>query len=169
MEPKIIESTELILVGMDFFGDPCAMASPWSEENEIGQLWKRFMQFMARKASAVKHQASPSVGFEVHIMTDETESTGHRQIFVGIEVSELEELPLELVVKLLPPTKYAVFTFKGAEITSDWGRLIYHDWLPQSGFKSHYDYLIERYDERFKGLEGKELEESELDVLVPII
>lgn len=169
MQPKIIKSPKLILMGMDFFGDPCAMASPWSEENEIGKLWKRFEQFLDRKADTIKHKADPSVGFEVHIFTDETESTGHREVFVGIEVVELEEVPLELVVKILPPTKYAVFTFKGAEITSDWGRLIYQDWLPKSGFKSHHSYLIERYDERFKGLEGKELEESELDVLVPIV
>jgi AraC family transcriptional regulator len=168
MQPKITESPKLILVGMDFFGDPCAMASPWSEENEIGKLWRRFEQFLGRKADAIKNKAAPSFGFEVHIETDETKSTGEREVFVGIEVSELEDVPWELVVKFLPPTKYALFTFKGAEITSDWGRLIYQDWLPQSGFESHYSYLIERYDERFKGLEGKELEESELDVLVPI-
>lgn len=169
MQPKIIESSRLILVGMDFFGDPCAIASPWSEENEIGKLWKRFMHFLGKKADTIQHKADPSVGFEVHIETDETKSIGHREVFVGIEVSELEEVPLELVVKFLPPTKYAVFTLKGAEITSDWGKLIYQDWLPQSGFTSHHSYLIERYDERFKGLEGKELENSELDVLIPIV
>jgi AraC family transcriptional regulator len=169
MQPKIIESPGLILVGMDFFGDPCAMASPWSEENEIGKLWRRFEQFLDRKADTIQHKADPSVGFEVHIMTDETESTGHREVFVGFEVSKLEEVPLELVVKFLPPTKYAVFTFKGTEITSDWGKAIYQDWLPQSDFTSHYNYLIERYDERFKGLEGEELEESELDVLIPVV
>ena len=168
MQPKIIASPKLTLVGMDFFGDPFSTASAWSEENEIGKLWRRLMQFLDSKADTVKHKVNPSVGFEVHIETDETKSTGEREVFVGIEVSELEDVPLELVVKVLPPTKYALFTLKGAEITSDWGKWIYQDWLPQSGFKSHYNYLIERYDERFKGLEGEELEESELDVLVPI-
>ena len=39
-------------------------------------------------------------------------------------------------------------------------------WLPASGYESAHDYLIELYDQRFKGLEN--LAESELDVYVPV-
>ena len=42
MEPRIVESERIILVGFSFFGDPFALSAGWTEENEIGRLWQRF-------------------------------------------------------------------------------------------------------------------------------
>jgi hypothetical protein len=39
MEPRIIESNEIAIAGMVFYGDPFAVGDGWSEENEIGKLW----------------------------------------------------------------------------------------------------------------------------------
>jgi hypothetical protein len=38
MEPKIIEKKVIILVGMDFYGNPYEKAGGWSEQNAIGEL-----------------------------------------------------------------------------------------------------------------------------------
>ena len=69
-------------------------------------------------------------------------------------------------MKVLPPTKYAVFTLAGEEITSDWHQMIHRDWLPDSGYQIAYDYAIERYDERFKGLD--KIADSVLEVYIPV-
>jgi AraC family transcriptional regulator len=81
-------------------------------------------------------------------------------------VTELGDMPVQLLVKVLPSTRYAVFTLRGEQIASDWPRMIYDEWLPGSGYESAHDYLIELYDQRFKGLEN--LAESELDIYVPV-
>ena len=52
MEPKTVEKDEIVLVGMVFYGDPFRNQSSWSQENEIGKLWKRF----AAKEKTIKNK-----------------------------------------------------------------------------------------------------------------
>jgi predicted transcriptional regulator YdeE len=75
-------------------------------------------------------------------------------------------VPVELLVKVLPPTQYAVFTLHGEEITSDWPRRIYQEWLPGSGYEPTHQYNFQYYDERFKGID--KINESTIDVYVPV-
>jgi len=167
MEPKVIEKGQIILVGFSFFGDPFAESDGWTEENEVGRLWQRFLAYWAENRDRVKHLRDDDLAYEVHVGGyQETGSKGHVEVFVGMEVTELEDAPVQLLVKVLPATRYAVFTLRGEQITSDWPRMIYQEWLPVAGYKSTHDYLIELYDQRFKGLEN--LAESELDIYVPV-
>lgn len=161
MEPKIIERGEITLVGMVFYGDPFKEAAGWSRENEIGKLWTRFVA----KEELVRNRVGHG-GYEVHIEPEEYEHTKNYYVFVGVEVEKVDALPLEMFVKVLPPSTYAVFTLKGKEITSNWGERIYKEWLPQSGYTEAHKFLIEYYDgARFKGMDNSE---SELDVYVPV-
>ncbi len=167
MEPTIIEKGQMILVGFSFFGDPFQMSGGWTEENEIGRLWNRFMTYVTHHSGdRIKNIKSNEVGYEVHIEHEETASKGHFEVFVGMEVEKLADMPVEMLIKILPPTKYAVFTLKGKEITSDWPRMIFHEWLPGSGYQQAYNYVFQYYDRRFKGMEN--LDESAIDVYIPI-
>jgi predicted transcriptional regulator YdeE len=170
MNPKIITEKEWLVVGMSFYGDPFNKASGWSEDNEIGILWKRFMAFIQKNSAAIsgaiKHAVDPGAALEIHVYTEETVEKGIFEVFVGARVEKLEDVPVECVVKALPATQYAVFTIKGEQITSDWGKMIYHDWLPSSGYCESHKYHIQYYDQRFKGLD--KIEESTLDVYVPV-
>ena len=47
MEPKIVERERITLVGLSFFGDPFREKGGWTEQNEIGRLWSRFMSIFA--------------------------------------------------------------------------------------------------------------------------
>ena len=164
MKPRITDKRKILLAGMDFFGDPYEKAGGWSEGNAIGQLWKRFEAFYQGKKSSLKHAVSES-GYEVWIDFEGEKDTKHKYIFVGVEVEKIEDLPLELVARTLPETRYAVFTLKGPEIKTGPSR-IWKEWLPESGLEQSYHYLIEYYDsQRFKGLDNPN---SELDFLVPI-
>ncbi len=161
MQPKIIDSEKIILAGMSFYGDPFDTHSGWDEENHIGQLWKRFFRFLAKKGEAIQ----PSGLYEVHIYSDETREKGLFEVFVGFQVTEISEIPLELLIKVLPVTQYAIFTFQGEQITADWEKIM-EQWLADSGYQSPNTYNFQYYDERFKGMD--QLAESTLDVYIPI-
>lgn len=170
MIPKITDKKRITLVGMDFFGNPYEKAGGWSEQNAIGVLWKRFASFSEKKRDSIKHLVSES-GYELWIDFEETkgeEGAKNKYIFTGVEVEKIEYLPLELVAKVLPETRYAVFTFKMQEIKSDWSKTqqIWSKWLPGQGLEPSHNYMIEYYDtERFKGMDDPE---SEIDFMVPV-
>jgi predicted transcriptional regulator YdeE len=166
MEPTITKTSQMLLVGFGFYGDPFSLSPGWTEENEIGRLCNRFMAYLAQHGQQIKHIKGERVMYELHIYNEETARTGEFEVFVGIEVERLEEVPLALSAKLLPPTSYARFTLAGQQIVGDWPMLILTDWLPESGYESDFAYSIQRYDERFKGLDR--LDESEIEVYIPL-
>jgi predicted transcriptional regulator YdeE len=167
MNPTIVERETILLAGFSFFGNPFGSKDPWSEENEIGQLWQRLMTFMQIEADAFGQFAvEPDVFYEVHLFHPSTEETGDFEIFVGTAVSRLDDIPVELVVKVLPATPYAIFTLRGEAISGDWHLEIYQQWMPRAGYVSSYPFSFQCYDRRFKGLEN--LADSELDVYIPI-
>ncbi|MFX0210236.1 MAG: GyrI-like domain-containing protein [Candidatus Hodarchaeota archaeon] len=168
-EPKIeiIEDKTLLrLVGCVFYGDPFHSAEGWSVETEIGMVWNRFLNlYKKNKKLILKHQVNPDISYEVHIEPEEYKETKKFYIFVGVEVKELENIPLEMYLKILPATMYAKFTFQGNNIFKG-GNYIYQEWLPQSIYQEAYPFLIQAYDQtHFKGLDNKK---SELDYYVPI-
>lgn len=167
MEPTIVDRGQIMLLGFSFFGDPFSLRGEWIEENEIGRLWQRLMVYINKHQQRLPYLANVTTGYEVHIEHEETALKGHFEVFVGIEIQQLVDIPVEMLVKILPPTQYAIFTFKGEQISSDWPQLIYQGWLPGSGYRAAYGYNFQFYDQRFKGLDN--LAESELDVYVPIV
>jgi AraC family transcriptional regulator len=165
MKPKIIEEKEIILVGMDFYGNPYEKAGGWSEQNAIGELWKKFSSVSENKKSSIKHLVSDS-GYEVWIDFEGEKDTENKYIFVGVEVAKLEDLPLEFVARIMPKTKYAVFTMKMPGIKAEGIKMLWNKWLPETGLKTSFNYMIEYYDnQRFKGMDNPD---SEIDFMVPI-
>jgi predicted transcriptional regulator YdeE len=163
MNPKIVTEKECLVVGMSFYGDPFSQASGWSEDNEIGLLWKRFM---ASDFAAIKHRTAPDTFLEIHIETRETAAKGIYEVFVGTRVHKLEDVPIEYVVKVLPAAQYAVFTLVGQQIVSDWSNAL-RDWMASSGYVRLHQYFIQSYDSRFKGMDR--IDESVLDAYIPIM
>ena len=165
MEPKMVERGPMILVGFGFYGDPFAESAGWTEENEIGRLWSRFMAFLADHPGSIQKIIGENVAYELHVETAETATAGFREVFVGVEVERLVDVPVELSAKLLPATTYAVFTLKGEQIASDWSMII-GQWVSRSTYEPVGTYGFQLYDERFLGVDN--LPGSELDVYVPI-
>jgi AraC family transcriptional regulator len=165
MKPKITDKRRITLVGMDFYGNPFQEAGGWSARNAIGQLWDRFNKVYDKKKNAIKHLASES-GCELWIDFEGEENKNNHYIFVGVEVDRLDDLPLELVARILPETRYAIFTLKGDEIKSDWPSRIVAQWLPEAGTEQSFPFIFEYYDsQRFKGMDYTD---SELDIYVPV-
>jgi AraC family transcriptional regulator len=167
MTPKIITSKKIKLVGMSFYGDPFKKASGWSEDNEIGILWNRLITFLNKYPDAIKNILQKDVFIEIHLMDDQTDETGEYEVFTGIMVEKIENIPLKCVAKILPETDYAVFTLKGKQITdTDWWKKAYEEWIPNAGYKISYNYNFQYYDNKFKGLD--KLENSQLDFYFPV-
>ena len=167
MEPKIISHPQLTLVGFSFYGDPFRLSPGWSEENEIGRLWQRFMAYAEQHREQVGTLVvNPGIAYEVHIYNDETMATGVFELFVGVELADTTLAPIDTVIKVLPATQYAVFTIRGEAIVGDWPQAIYQEWLPNSDYESAHDFHIQYHDGSFKGFDR--LDESSLDIYVPI-
>lgn len=167
MEPRFVNREQIRLLGFSFFGDPLRLSPGWTEENEIGRLWQRFMAYAAQNGAALKPAlAQPGVAYEVHVYNEETQTTGNFEVFVGVELADIDLAPLDVVVKVLPATTYAVFTLVGEAIVGDWPQQIYGQWLPDSGYELAHPFHVQYHDGRFKGLDR--LAESSLDVYVPV-
>lgn len=167
MKPKIIHTNPITLIGMSFYGDPFDVHSGWDEDNQIGLLWKRFMAFISNAKETEYLSRNHKAFYEVHIYSPETRERGLFEVFVGVEFDPqyLKNVPAELCLKNLPATQYAVFTFNGDQISSDWEKTL-QDWLATSEYLSDGSYGIQYLDERFKGVHN--LRESALDVYIPV-
>lgn len=166
MKPTIVQKDEIILVGMSFYGDPFETSAGWTEENQIGRLWQRLMGYLAENADAIEARVPVQASYEVHVYGPETMTKGLFEVFVGIPVTGLEAVPVDLLVKILPAAEYAVFTFHGEKISSDW-HLEIDQWIAKAGYQQALPFSFQYYDERFKGVDH--IEESELDVYLPVI
>ncbi|WP_430885070.1 GyrI-like domain-containing protein [Fusibacter sp. JL216-2] len=165
-EPTIKEACAFKMIGMNFFGNPFVHANMWSEENGIGQLWSRFGKWLHSNFKVIENPENTSVAYEVHIESDQMETTGEYEVFTGIAVKNLDHIPIECVGKVFPKTQYAEFTLEGDEITSDWTQWIFEGWMPHSGYMSSAPYSIQVYDESFKGMDA--LDGVQIKVLIPI-
>ncbi|NMC60808.1 MAG: GyrI-like domain-containing protein, partial [Candidatus Methanofastidiosa archaeon] len=142
-------------------------AKGWDTENEIGQTWKRFMGLYKKYEDIiVNNMVNKKTSYEVHIQPDDYKLTKKFYVFIGAEVKETKDAPLEMDIKILPPTLYASFTFRGEGMIKG-GEFIWGNWLPNSKeYEEAYPYFIQVYEEsRFLGLDNPE---SEIDYLVPI-
>lgn len=165
VEPQLIDKDQIILVGFSFFGDPFRLSGGWTEENEIGRLWQRFMAFLQEEGDQIRNVTAGGGFYELHVEQPEMERTGEFEVFVGLEVDRVQDVPVRLSIKILPATTYAVFTLAGQEIVSDWSKRI-EAWLTQSGYQQAHRYGFQYYDERFKGMQ--QIDESVLDAYVPV-
>ena len=83
MTPEVVEKGAICLAGFAFYGDPFSSSSAWTEENEIGRLWKRFDSFCSGRREEFPPSAVQNLGYEVHIWNEDTFTTGHYEMFVG--------------------------------------------------------------------------------------
>lgn len=167
MKIQIVEKGPIFLAGMSFYGDPFHEAGDWSMDNEIGYLWRRFMDYWQKNQEFLKSISPNKDFYEAHIHTPESSGKGFFEVFVGQEVAQdcLSSLLPELCVKVFPPNQYARVDLVGDQILSDW----YMDLdlqLNQKGWQRKDLYFFQVYDERFKGMDR--ISESELSAFIPV-
>ncbi len=153
MEPKFVEREKITLVGLPFYGEPSG--------GQFGQSWHRFMQH----GQQVPNRLDAKVGYGVEIYGPEFPEEHKWHYFPSVEVSNLEDVPINLFVKTLPAAKYAVFTAKGGLVKlGETFQYAYMTWLPASEYEVAFPFDFEYYDERFHG----DAPESEVDIYIPV-
>jgi len=163
---EIIHNNEIYLIGLSFFGDPFSKSGWWSEDNEIGHLWARFMKAYPDLLATYPGQILESPLYEMHQMGKEYSNTGQYEVFTGLQIQQIPSGCIPYLIKILPEGWFAKLTLCGEEINSDY----YTDLktkITQDQYKIQEDYMIQCYDQRFKGMD--KLSESEMDALIPLI
>jgi predicted transcriptional regulator YdeE len=154
-----VERPGLALAGMSFFGDPFTSHAGWTEENEIGRLWARLIAFVC--ADDVPFPM-PTVTWELHVRGAQALETGEFEVFAGFEAPDTDALPVELSRKTVPGGLHVEVELTVADMAAD--NPVLERWLRATGHHDSGQYVLLRYDERFRGTAG----DSVLRLYVPV-
>lgn len=132
---KVIDGNKMILVGMEYE----TSVREAIESDSIACFWKN--EFIPR-INEIKYIKKPyvSVSYEVH--NPKTDKLYH---LASLEVEQIN-IPKGMVSRIIPPTKYAVFSNSRAINPVEYGMLseyIYGEWLPMSGYRLLDDFVID--------------------------
>ena len=166
MNARIEDRPLTLLAGLSFYGDPFSQSAGWTEGNEIGKLWGRFMALREAAPESLPVPESPEQMFELHIPDPQTSETGQYEVFVGYPIATMESIRMNLVAKVLPATRFARFTLVGKAITDNDSCQEMYAWIAAKGLAPAADWCCNLYDSRFKSMER--IEESEIDVCIPV-
>jgi AraC family transcriptional regulator len=154
MEPKIVNLGSLILAGQPYYGNP--------EGGAFGKAWERFNA--QRKSMTGRVNPKMYYGLEVYGPEFMAE---HRWTYMpSVEVKDLADLSGLFFGKVLPASKYAVYTAtKGLASIPDAFMYVYNTWLPASGYEVAYPYDFELYDDDRFHEDGPD---EQIDVYIPV-
>jgi predicted transcriptional regulator YdeE len=164
MISELVHLNGMLLGGVSFYGDPFSVKSGWDSDNEIGNTCRRYGELIAGCPELTA--SARRVFYEIHIYGRETADKGYFEVFAGEEVTTAE-LPVYLLSKYIPESDYLKVTLGGAEITEDWWKKLDDGLLPEFKVVRNGAFIIQAYDERFKGME--QIDASEIDVYIPVI
>ncbi|MFL0354200.1 GyrI-like domain-containing protein [Xanthomarina sp. GH4-25] len=133
-------------------------------QQETGKLARQFMPRRQEVASRVgKHVFSIQNYGTLNIKEMSPQTVFEK--WIGVEVSNLDNIPNGMETFVLKAGTYAVFTYKGSIQDFPKSRqYIFQSWLPNSNYqldnKAHFEELSENY--------SKDLQNTEEDVWIPI-
>ncbi|MBI4764573.1 MAG: AraC family transcriptional regulator [Deltaproteobacteria bacterium] len=154
MEVKILTKEAFKIMGMGYFGE--------NKNKEITQLWDAFLPRM----ESIKNRINPAVSYGICYPVEGKDNDASFEYIAAVEVSDLHDLPAEMVGRTIPTQKYAVFTHQGSvDKIPETYQAIYAVWQPKSGYELTKAPDFEYYDERFN---PDHPEASELDIYIPI-
>lgn len=155
LEPKIIFNDEFKIIGLS-----CTTTNTENKEKGIiPSLWDKFIS----RIGEVKNTASSTRTFGLcEVIEDSNDSFTY---VCCKDVENFDFVPEGMVAKVVPSSRYAVFTHKGSvESLGETYDYIYGSWLPKSGYEINgIKYDFELYDERFDNSSS-----SEMDIYIPI-
>jgi AraC family transcriptional regulator len=154
MDAKILTKQAFKIIGMSYFGE--------NKNKEISRLWDAFLPRM----ESIKNRINPPISYGICYPVEGKSNEAAFEYIAAVEVSDLIDLPEEMVGRTIPARKYAVFTHKGSvDKILETYQAVYAVWQPKSGYELLKAPDFEYYDERFN---PDNPETSELDIYIPI-
>lgn len=158
MKPKLVNSKDILIIGMR------AQMSFHTINQETGQLARQFMPRRHEIQSRVgTHSFSIQNYDNFNFKTITSAKTFEK--WVGVEVSDVSQVPENMEVLTIKAGHYLVFNYKGSaqDFPKFWQKL-HAEWLPNSEFeldnRPHFEKLTEGYNPMNS--------ENEEEVWVPI-
>ncbi len=151
MEIKEKAGFKVVGIGIDTSVQECI------KNNKIPALWKKFID----ELWMINNRVDGKNFYGLSLTTGEC-SFNH---IACVEVSNIDEVPKDMVAKEIPGSRYAVWTYKGKMpgLTEAY-RWLYEEGMPKSGLKQKKDLWLEKYDERYKD----DSDESIMEIWIPI-
>lgn len=132
---KVLEEKEIYLVGMDIKTSVIEII----EKHTLRNFWQN--EFLPQ-SHKIKNKFNPNNSIHFEITNPETDEIYHLACF---QVSA-SDVPSGMILKTLPPLKYAVFTPKRPLSALEYSSLIlyaYGEWLPISGYELADDFTFD--------------------------
>ncbi|MFD3156286.1 GyrI-like domain-containing protein [Haloimpatiens sp. FM7330] len=121
VQPKILKKETFKIVGLKYYGK--------NENNETQDLWKNFLN----RCCEIKNKIDDSNYYGICKLSCESNKISY---IASVKVSTSTDIPEEMVCKILPSTKYAIFTHKGSlKSLGHTYEYIYGTWLPNSSYE----------------------------------
>ena len=128
-------------------------------QTAMAELWELLAREMENQAPR-----DPARFYGIATYPHDWETRGYFYM-AGFQAQDEELVDPALVVKTIPPYKYARFVHTGLTqelpLTLDY---IYHTWLPRSGQRLSYSWVIEHYGHDFRNSE----KETERGIYIPL-
>jgi predicted transcriptional regulator YdeE len=144
MTPKVVEEAGFSVIGI---AERTTNAKEMSGEGVIGKQWGRFMQ--ENLLAQIPNKADSSI---IAVITDyASDKDGEYTHLIGARVTSTADVPAGMVVKKVPPGKYAIFTSERGPVAQvvvgTWQRIWAQPKAAPAGNRAYKaDYEV--YDER---------------------
>ncbi len=154
IEYKIVSVNRIMLVGI-------VIHVNYSSLSAITQMWHEF----TAEIDTIPARVKPEKYYQLLFWSDKYDCDNF-YCMAGVEVENLDEVPIYLTAKIIPPAKYIRFIHKGCSNTVGLTyKYIYETWLPQSDYKLSIPYDFELYGENYKGPDNND---SESEIYIPV-
>ncbi|MEJ2544903.1 MAG: AraC family transcriptional regulator [Calditrichaceae bacterium] len=153
--PEIIELSQKILTGISFF---------LADDSKVMDLSNEWNQLM-HEVENIKNRLMPERFYQVQYWS-ENQELGGLYFFIGVEVNDIDEVPPQFVIKIIPKSRYLRFVHKGlANKVGYTYKYIYNQFLPETDYKLNKPFNFEFYGEKCLGPYNPE---SESEIFIPI-
>ncbi|MBU2512522.1 GyrI-like domain-containing protein [bacterium] len=152
-EPNFETMSKTILIGMSYFGN---------NQPEIKELWSKLGEW----EDQLKNIIDPCRRYGLVLYGESFAKSKEFGYLASFELKidsliDLEKLPFEFSLKVLPAARYAVFVHRGAVETIPYSyEYIYGTWLSQSEFDLAAPFDFEFYYQAYDPLDADSLEFS---------
>ena len=150
MKPEIVERPMMLLAGVIDCGKDVT-------EIDIHKLWQAYEQSESSIQNCID-----GAWYELHVGAEQ--GGGIHSVLVGVGISELDALPIEVSVKIVPAGKYAHFAHCMKDGGFDRAFVNVEAWVKESGTKVK-DYGLQLYDSDFDPAN----ENSILHIYIPLV
>jgi AraC family transcriptional regulator len=149
----IQDKPEMFLVGIAGYGSPDNM--------KIGDMWGRFSEVDKDIPNKINNEGT----YGLMIYPPKFPNPWEFTYLAAVRVSNLNDIPIQMLGKRLPKSKYAVFSVPGGpDKIKDTYQYAYQTWLPGSEYDAAFPFDFEFYQEE----KGKQQCASPLFVYIPI-